>query len=88
MARPPTLTPTKPVRLLKRVDAAAYVSVSPTTFDLMVADERMPKPRQVHGTRIAWDVRELDAAVDDLPVVGEASPDTWGDLRNGHHRDA
>lgn len=88
MAKVSALPPTVVPRLMQRLAAAAYVSVSATLFDEMVADGRMPKARQVSKGRIAWDVRELDAAVDELPTAGEATPDTWGDLGNGHHRDA
>lgn len=83
-ALPPSLAP----RLVTRLAAAAYVSVSPTLFDEMVAGGRMPKARQVSKGRIAWDVRELDAAVDEMPKAGDAIADTWGDLGNGHRRDA
>jgi predicted DNA-binding transcriptional regulator AlpA len=77
-ALPPTLAP----RLIGREAAAAYVCVSPTTFDRMILDGRMPRPRRLYGRRIAWDVRELDAAVDVLPVEADdqATDDTWSDI--------
>jgi len=82
-ALPPTLAP----RLIGRDDAAAYVGVSPNTFDKMIADELMPKPRQLTERRLAWDVRQLDAAIDRLPVNGDADTDTdtatdhsWDDI--------
>lgn len=53
-------------RLLSRIEAAAYVRVSLTTFDKMVGDGLMPKPKRVY-TRKLWDVRGLDLAVDALP---------------------
>jgi len=31
----------------------------------------MPKPRRLGEKRLAWDVRELDAAADALPHDGE-----------------
>ncbi|MBN8976160.1 MAG: AlpA family phage regulatory protein [Rhizobiales bacterium] len=67
MARNSALPPSLPPRLLTREAAAAYASVSGGTFDKMVADGTMPKPRKISGTRIGWDVRELDAAIDALP---------------------
>ncbi|WP_349631504.1 helix-turn-helix transcriptional regulator [Bradyrhizobium tropiciagri] len=73
-ALPPTLAP----RLISREAAAAYVCVSPNTFDLMVVDGLMPKPRLLGGTRIGWDVRELDAAVDALPHRDEGLVDAGG----------
>lgn len=62
-----------PPRLIGREAAAAYVCVSPTTFDQLVIDGRMPKPRQLTQHRKAWDVRELDVAVDNLPKEGESA---------------
>ena len=80
MARQNALPPTLAPRLIAREAAAAYVSVSPGTFDEMVADGRMPRPRRLSNRRKAWDVRLLDAAVDNLPVDGEdasARDETW-----------
>ncbi|MVT68359.1 hypothetical protein GPL21_25005 [Bradyrhizobium pachyrhizi] len=56
-----------PPRLIGREAAAAYVCLSPTIFDKLVSEGRMPKPRQLSSHRKAWDVRELDVAVDSLP---------------------
>ena len=36
-----------PPRGLSRTEAAAYIGVSPTLFDKMVDDGRMPRPKQV-----------------------------------------
>ena len=77
VALPPTLAP----RLINREAAAAYVNLSPNTFDELVRAGRMPRPKQLTGRRLAWDVRELDVAVDHLPTVG--GPDTdnsWDDV--------
>ena len=73
-ARPATLPPTLPPRLISRDAAAAYVGVSPNTFDKMIADGLMPNPRQLTERRLAWDVRQLDAAIDRLPVDGVPTP--------------
>lgn len=59
-------------RLLSRVEAAAYVGVSPTTFDRMMADGFMPGPKRIYA-RVLWDVRALDAAIDCLPGEGNSS---------------
>jgi predicted DNA-binding transcriptional regulator AlpA len=73
-------------RLICREDAAAYASVSPNTFDTMVADGRMPNPRRLTDRRLGWDVRQLDAAIDRLPIDGDAETDTettdhsWDDI--------
>jgi predicted DNA-binding transcriptional regulator AlpA len=76
-ALPPTLAP----RLIGRDAAAAYVCVSPTLFDAMVRDGRMPSPRQLSGRRVAWDVRALDAAIDNLPSSADQEADnSWSDV--------
>ena len=54
-----------PRRVLRRVDAALYVGVSPRKFDQWVADGRMPKPAHVDGV-VLWDIRQLDLAIDSL----------------------
>jgi predicted DNA-binding transcriptional regulator AlpA len=61
-----------PPRGLSRVDAAEYVGVSPTTFDLMVRQGKMPKPFRIYG-RVVWDRKKVDAAIDTLSEAG--SPD-------------
>lgn len=70
MARQAALPPTLRPRLIGREAAAAYISVSPNTFDKMIEDGRMPNPRVLVDRRFAWDVREIDAAVDLLPHRG------------------
>jgi predicted DNA-binding transcriptional regulator AlpA len=77
-ALPPTLAP----RLISREAAAAYVCVSPNSFDEIVNDGRMPRPRLLGRKRRAWDVRALDLAIDRLPVDGDDAGDdeTWGDV--------
>ena len=78
VALPPTLAP----RLICRQAAAAYVCVSPNTFDEMIEDGRMPRPKMLGGKRRAWDIRELDAAIDRLPVQGDdaEADETWGNV--------
>jgi predicted DNA-binding transcriptional regulator AlpA len=80
MARQTALPPTLAPRLIGREAAAAYLSVSPTKFDEMVESGQMPQPRQLGGRRRAWDVRDLDAAVDRLPLACEDSDATWEDI--------
>lgn len=69
-------------RLLTREQAAAYLSVSPNTFDEMVKDTRMPRPKLLSSRRRAWDVRALDAAIDRLPIDGDDAriDETWSDV--------
>src|SRR5215468_8792122 len=47
-----------PRRGLNREQAAFYVGISPTKFDELVKDGRMPKPKRIDNRRI-WDVRAL-----------------------------
>jgi predicted DNA-binding transcriptional regulator AlpA len=78
MARQSALPPTLPPRLIGREAAAAYINVSPETFDKMVESGKMPKPKCPFGRLRDWDVREIDTAVDRLP---RADPDaTWEDV--------
>jgi predicted DNA-binding transcriptional regulator AlpA len=53
-------------RGLSRKEAAFYVGVSPTLFDQMVKDGRMPSPKRIN-TRTVWDKRQLDEAFAALP---------------------
>ncbi len=54
-----------PPRGLSRTEAAAYIGVSPTLFDEMVQDGRMPRPKRVNA-RTVWDRRRVDLAFDAL----------------------
>lgn len=54
-----------PPRGLNRVQAAAYVGVSASTFDKLVSDGRMPHPIQV-GARRIYDRHAVDMAFDAL----------------------
>ncbi|GJE01470.1 helix-turn-helix transcriptional regulator [Methylobacterium isbiliense] len=54
-----------PRRGLRREEAARYVGVSPSKFDTMVRDGRMPKPKRFDGC-VVWDIRRLDLAWDAL----------------------
>jgi len=65
-------------RGLSRVRAAAYVGVSPSTFDRMVADKLMPQPIRIYG-RIVWDIRKLDEAFAALDK-NDAGDDPWGKM--------
>lgn len=51
----------------------------------MIADGLMPNPRQLTERRIAWDVQQLDAAIDRLPVFGGS--DTEADTTTDHSWD-
>lgn len=60
-----------PPRGLSRVEAARYVGISPTLFDQMVGDCRMPKPKRINARKV-WDRLELDESFVMLPSEGEA----------------
>jgi hypothetical protein len=68
-----------PPRGLSRGEGAAYVGVSPTLFDQMVADGRMPKSKRINARRV-WDRFQLDVAFTALPNDGEEdrADDVWG----------
>ena len=46
-------------------------------FDQMVAERRMPEPRQASRGRVVWDRHELDGAFDRLPKRGESTGNPW-----------
>jgi hypothetical protein len=75
----PTESHSLPRRGLSRLDAAVYVGVSPSKFDQLVDDGRMPGPRRIDGRKV-WDVRELDLCFDDLRADGPTlAGNSWDD---------
>ena len=73
-----------PRRGLSVIDASTYVGVSRSKFLELVSDGRMPEPLRLDRRRI-WDIRELDAAFDNLrdqeslPSRATELDDGWGD---------
>lgn len=68
-------------RGLSRVQAAAYIGVSPRLFDEMVRDGRMPKPMRIN-TRLLWDRMRLDEAFAALSDGGgDGGDDPWSAVR-------
>ena len=64
-------------RGLCREEAARYIGVSPTKFDELVKDRRMPASKAIDSRRV-WDVRALDRAFEGLPDAGESTaPNPW-----------
>jgi predicted DNA-binding transcriptional regulator AlpA len=55
------------------VAAAAYIGISPSLFDIMVKDGRMPKPKRINA-RTVWDRKRLDDAFDALPDEEGGNP--------------
>ena len=72
-ARTSVLPPSCPPRGLSRVAAAEYIGIGVTKFDEMVADARMPAPRQIDARKV-WDRLELDAAFAALPHEAAVNP--------------
>jgi predicted DNA-binding transcriptional regulator AlpA len=64
--RPEVLPQSLAPRGLSREQAAAYVGISPSLFDMLVKDGRMPGPKRINA-RAVWDRLELDAAFAALP---------------------
>jgi predicted DNA-binding transcriptional regulator AlpA len=64
-------------RGLSRTEAAAYIGVSPSLFDAMVKDGRMPQPTAINSRRV-WDRLKLDRAFEALDDTLETNP--WDDI--------
>ena len=73
-----TLPPSLPPRGLSRVEAAAFIGVSPSMFDQMVKDGRMPGPKRI-GSRVVWDRLKVESYF-------AALPDEDGDQENPFDR--
>ena len=67
-----------PPRGLSREQAAAYVGISPSLFDSLVKDGRMPAPKRINA-RTVWDRLQLDAAFAALPS-NDASVNPWDEI--------
>lgn len=71
------LPPSLPPRGLSREQAAAYVGVSPSLFDMLIKDGRMPGPKRINS-RVVWDRLKLDAAFEALGDTDAGSTeDEW-----------
>lgn len=55
---------------LNRKQAAAYIGISPTLFDQLVADGRMPCPIEINKRRI-WDRAEVEKSFRALKNAGD-----------------
>lgn len=66
-----------PPRALRVERAAAYLSVSVSTFLRLVEEGVLPKPVRIGDTVVAWDRFELDEAFEHLKT---------GDDQNTMHR--
>ena len=61
---------------LSRETAAAFIDVSPSKFDEMVKDGRMPKPKQIDARRV-WSRTAVEKAFTRLPGDEENEEDEW-----------
>jgi predicted DNA-binding transcriptional regulator AlpA len=65
-------------RGLSREQAAAYVGISPSLFDTLVKDGRMPAPKRINS-RTVWDRLQLDEAFTALPS-NDAAVNPWDEI--------
>ena len=66
-----------PPRGLSREEAAAYIGVSPSLFDILVKDGRMPGPKRINS-RVVWDRLKLDVAFEVLDDTdSDGTDDEW-----------
>lgn len=70
------LPPSLPPRGLCREAAASYIGISPTKFDELVEDGRMPHPKRVDSRKV-WDRSSLDAFFDLLPGGDGLDSNPW-----------
>jgi len=63
-------------RGLSRTEAAGYVGISPSLFDAMVKDGRMPQPKRINS-RTVWDRRALDVAFESLSDDVDQNSEDW-----------
>ena len=65
---------------LSRDEASEYVGVSAGTFDRMVADGRMPRPKPINARKV-WSRLSIEKAFARLPEDGQdaAAFDDWSD---------
>jgi hypothetical protein len=75
--RPSSADPVYPPRGMSRAQAALYVGVSPSMFDMMVKDGRMPGPKLINS-RTVWDRFALDRAFEALPDRDSSNP--WDEV--------
>jgi hypothetical protein len=65
-----------PRRGLSRLESALYWGISPTKFDQLRKEGRVPSPRLIDGRKV-WDVRELDLAFEEFPLESNDNSEGW-----------
>lgn len=78
----PAIIQLKPL-YLARAEAAAFLSLSASMLDKLVAQGNAPKPRKLSAGRSAWLVEELEAWGRSLPVSDLLPPENSGYGRAG-----
>jgi predicted DNA-binding transcriptional regulator AlpA len=64
-------------RWLRRIEAARWVGMSPSKFDQLVKEGRLPQPKTIDGI-VVWDRHLLDTVMELLPDKGSSSDnDAW-----------
>lgn len=63
-------------RGLSRIEAAQYIGVSPGTFDKLVEEGAMPKPKHIRARRV-WDRVEIDAAFTAMGDGADGEVNEW-----------
>ena len=69
--------PGKPASVIAE-EAAAYVGISPSLFEALVRDGRMPAPKRINS-RTVWDRLQLDDAFTALPS-NQAAVNPWDEI--------
>ena len=67
-----------PPRGLSREQAAAYVGISPSLFDMLVKDGRMPAPKRINS-RTVWDRLQVDEAFTAIPS-NDVAVNPWDEI--------
>ncbi|VTU31769.1 putative transcriptional regulator [Variovorax sp. PBS-H4] len=83
MKTPPAPIVTIRPLFLARPDAAAYLAISESLLDNLVARGKVPKPRKLSAGRTAWLVEDLDNWGRELPVSDLLPPENSGYGRAG-----
>jgi hypothetical protein len=78
MTRSTALSAVRPIprRGLSRVEAAAYVGVSPSKLDELRKSHRIGPPKVLDG-RLIFTVERLDEFLDALPDEGPGAAEDW-----------
>lgn len=63
-------------RGLSRLEAAAYIGISPSKFDELRKANRIPPPKVLDG-RLIFTTERLDEFLDALPDEGQTDNDDW-----------